>query len=81
MTNDYFRQTRATNGLSVLTPRRRRRRRQSKVAKIFSFSVLIIALAFLGSPWIDKQITNGLDWFDKKMMVNNNDVFYLDNKK
>jgi hypothetical protein len=55
MANDYFRQTRATNGLSTTTPMRRRNK-PNRLSLAFIWLVLIAALSVIGSPWIDNQI-------------------------
>ena len=72
MANDFFRQTRATNGLSTTTPMRRRKK-PNRLSTAFTWLVLIAALGVIGSPWIDKQIDKTIS--SLKSMVSSNDDY------
>ena len=64
MTHDYFRSTRATNGI-VEVNRRRHRSKPWKTA--FALVTLVFALAVLSSPWIELQITKLVTWVDESV--------------
>jgi hypothetical protein len=77
MTNDYFRQTRATNGLIAATPIRRRSKKRNRLSLAFSWLVLIAALSFIGSPWIDKQIDKAISSFESMVASDDDYITYI----
>ena len=73
MANDYFRQTRATNGIIAPQPMRRRRKKPNRLSVVFTWLVMIVALSVIGSPWIDNQIDKTIS--SLKSMVSSNDDY------
>jgi hypothetical protein len=65
MTDKQFTYVRATNSVTEVHSRKRK---SSKAQKMFGIFVLVLALSFLGSPFIDKQIQKTTEWF-KVMFV------------
>jgi len=76
MANDYFRQTRATNGLSTTTPIRRRKK-PNRLSTAFTWLVLIAALSVIGSPWIDNQIDKAISSFESMVSSNDDYITYI----
>ena len=77
MTNDYFRHTRATNGIIAPQPMRRRRKKHIRLSTAFTWIVLIAALSVIGSPWIDKQIDKAISSFESMVASDDDYITYI----
>ena len=65
MTDKQFTHVKAMNSVTEV---HFRKRRTNKPQQMFAIVVLVLALSFLGSPFIDKQIQRTTEWF-KVMFV------------
>ena len=59
MNDKQFRQVRATNGMTEVYSSRRK---PNKTKQVFAMAILLLALAVIGSPFVDKQIQKTIEW-------------------